>query len=79
MILHLLGVSMNGVFLYCFSCPQIIFQKQLSRIQWVSLVFLTFGCIIKEYGRFAGPTETEGKSSSYLDVHLLLILVQVTP
>ncbi|XP_045160236.2 UDP-galactose transporter senju-like [Mercenaria mercenaria] len=59
---------------------QIIFQKQLSRIQWVSLLFLTFGCVVKEYGRAAGSspdTTAEVKTSSFLDVHLLLILVQV--
>lgn len=58
---------------------QIVFQKQLSRIQWLSLVFLTFGCVIKEYGRVAGHTlkeESEAKTS-FLDLHLLLILVQV--
>lgn len=63
---------------------QVIFQKKLSRIQWASLIFLTFGCIVKEYGRTsikvseatASPTSALGVLS-YLDPHLFLILLQV--
>ncbi|XP_060558184.1 UDP-galactose transporter senju-like [Ruditapes philippinarum] len=58
---------------------QIVFQKQLSRIQWVSLVFLTFGCIVKEYGRLtgSGTAADATKETSFLNLHLFLILVQV--
>ncbi|KAL4238861.1 hypothetical protein ACF0H5_003568 [Mactra antiquata] len=61
---------------------QIVFQKHLSRIQWMSLVFLTFGCIVKEYGRMSGSDvkhdeSKDGSIWSYFDLHLLLILVQV--
>lgn len=63
---------------------QVIFQKKLSRIQWASLIFLTFGCIVKEYGRTSAKASeaTSATSSSlgllsYLDPHLILILLQV--
>lgn len=64
---------------------QIVFQKHLSRIQWLSLLFLTFGCIIKEYGRVSAvepdvktaATEQTAGFSTYFDLHLVLILVQV--
>lgn len=64
---------------------QLVFQKQLSHIQWLSLLFLTFGCIVKEYGRTsnktaqatAGPAQATGIFWSYFDIHLFLILVQV--
>ncbi|KAH3711932.1 hypothetical protein DPMN_071608 [Dreissena polymorpha] len=65
---------------------QIVFSKQLSRIQWVSLIFLTFGCVVKEYGRTMVSTATTNTSAkpaeelvtkSFFDFHLFLIMVQV--
>lgn len=63
---------------------QIIFQKHLSRIQWMSLVFLTGGCIVKEYGRLSLKAAEEKveddqttEEGSFFDLHLVLILVQV--
>ncbi|KAK3595545.1 hypothetical protein CHS0354_021653 [Potamilus streckersoni] len=63
---------------------QIIFQKKLSCIQWLSLIILTIGCIVKEYGhdasRSSSMTIAGGSGSqvfSYLDPHLFLIMLQV--
>ncbi|XP_052769020.1 UDP-galactose transporter senju-like [Mya arenaria] len=59
---------------------QIVFKKKLSYIQWASLIFLTLGCIIKEYGRvFTSETSstTETGVSAFFDRHLILIMVQV--
>ncbi|XP_076463736.1 UDP-galactose transporter senju-like isoform X2 [Babylonia areolata] len=71
---------------------QVLFQKQLSRIQWASVFLLTVGCIIKEVNHSARTTATaaaEGGADgaaaatdpsgllAYLDFHLLLIMLQV--
>ncbi|KXJ17474.1 UDP-galactose transporter senju [Exaiptasia diaphana] len=52
---------------------QILFSKQLSRVQWVSLLLLTAGCIIKQL-KFG--SESAGLSLK-LDQNLVLIMVQV--
>ncbi|XP_031567968.1 UDP-galactose transporter senju-like [Actinia tenebrosa] len=52
---------------------QILFSKQLSRSQWISLLLLTIGCIIKQLN-FSG--QSDGISFK-LDYNLVLILVQV--
>lgn len=58
---------------------QFLFSKKLTKLQWVSLGILTFGCILKEYGKasqkLADKTTTDW--TAYLDPHLLLIMVQV--
>ncbi|XP_046551122.1 UDP-galactose transporter senju-like [Haliotis rubra] len=77
-------VVITGVFF------QILFRKQLSRIQWASLILLTIGCIIKELNHHSGGTKTNSTESpsteggtSFLsfdklfDIHLLFILLQV--
>ncbi|KAH9523043.1 hypothetical protein Btru_065588 [Bulinus truncatus] len=60
---------------------QIIFKKQLSRIQWASLLILTVGCIIKEIRHDVSNahslTATPGSFIDYLDIHLLFIMFQV--
>lgn len=58
---------------------QLIFHKKLTRLQWLSLVILTLGCIVKELGRNSSPGSSSSSSvdSSLLSVHLLLILLQV--
>lgn len=61
---------------------QFLFKKILSRIQWVSLILLTFGCIVKQMGH---ATKNDKKSvqsaeedfTKYINTGLLLILVQV--
>lgn len=56
---------------------QVLFNKQLSGRQWFSLLFLTFGCIVKQV-KFENLTKAGSTSFSLrFDVHLLLILVQV--
>lgn len=55
---------------------QLIFHKKLTRLQWLSLVILTLGCIVKELGRNSKPASSS-VDSSLLSVHLLLILLQV--
>ncbi|CAG2189897.1 SLC35A1_2_3 [Mytilus edulis] len=57
---------------------QIVFNKKLTTLQWVSLGCLTFGCILKEYGKMSEKTScTSSDFMSYLDPHLFLIIVQV--
>ncbi|KAL5008124.1 hypothetical protein ScPMuIL_013705 [Solemya velum] len=62
---------------------QIIFSKKLSYIQWLSLLCLTVGCIIKEVAHSSQkvvPTAvgtTDASFLSFLDPHLLLIMLQV--
>ena len=52
---------------------QILFKKQLSRLQWISLFILTGGCIVKELGR-----TSDGHSvDAIFNYHLLLILLQL--
>lgn len=46
-------------------------------MQWISLGFLTFGCILKEYGKISEKVGGSSDFLSYLDPHLILILVQV--
>lgn len=53
---------------------QIIFNKKLTKLQWVSLILLTFGCIVKEMGKNSKNSES---FNSILSVHLLLIILQV--
>lgn len=56
---------------------QVLFAKQLGGRQWLSLLLLTFGCIVKQM-KYEDLT-VAGKSSFSLrfDFHLILILVQV--
>ncbi|KAG0714617.1 UDP-galactose transporter senju [Chionoecetes opilio] len=65
---------------------QLVFKKQLSRRQWVSLIILTVGCVIKQLSttrRKLGvgdkpETGTEaGVLSNLSSVYTLLILVQI--
>lgn len=60
---------------------QVIFSKKLNRNQWISLIFLTLGCIIKEYGHDSKASSDSASTASplaaYLNPHLLLIMVQV--
>lgn len=66
------------VILSLFFFLQILFRKQLSRIQWLSLLLLTVGCVIKEMHHSSDHASTTDKSWwSYLDPHLALIMVQV--
>lgn len=54
---------------------QVIFKKQLSRMQWFSLFLLTFGCIVKQLD----TTAANGipKLSIAFNMSLALILVQI--
>ncbi|KAK3748725.1 hypothetical protein QZH41_015671 [Actinostola sp. cb2023] len=52
---------------------QILFSKRLSRIQWLSLILLTAGCILKQLNF---GSKSVGLSLR-LDYNLILILVQV--
>ncbi|XP_012943600.1 UDP-galactose transporter senju [Aplysia californica] len=60
---------------------QVLFKKVLSRMQWLSLLVLTVGCVIKEV-RHDVVTVSDADTShasllSYLDIHLLFIMLQV--
>lgn len=59
---------------------QILFSKILSRIQWLSLLLLTLGCIIKQIGHSNFNNKTNSGSFdlwTYVNSSFLLILVQV--
>lgn len=57
---------------------QILFSKRLSQIQWMSLILLTVGCIIKQisYSHSSSSTK-EMQLQDYINTSLILILVQV--
>lgn len=58
---------------------QIIFQRLLSRAQWISLLLLTLGCIIKQMGAFDLSKMKSGQVGvgSFFNGALLLIAVQI--
>ena len=64
------------IFFILLSLLQILFNKQLSGLQWFSLLLLTSGCIVKQM-KFENLTTAGSSFSLRFDVHLLLILVQV--
>ncbi|KAL0101560.1 hypothetical protein PUN28_018999 [Cardiocondyla obscurior] len=51
---------------------QVIFNKKLSATQWISLVILTVGCMVKHFDAHVLGSEF------HVDIFLLLILVQTT-
>lgn len=53
---------------------QVLFKKKLSRKQWLSLVLLTVGCIVKQL--HINPSSSSATSFT-VNVNLLLILLQV--
>lgn len=67
---------------------ELLFSKRLTRIQWISLILLTLGCIVKQISyshkssSSSSSSSTESANSSsdltdYINTSLLLILVQV--
>jgi solute carrier family 35 (UDP-sugar transporter), member A1/2/3 len=70
---------------------QILFSKRLSRIQWISLILLTIGCIIKQMNytkvvtlkstklvdNLTQSTPNIDDYSKYINVNLFLIMIQV--
>lgn len=60
---------------------QVLFKKTLSRRQWLSLVLLTGGCLVKQLG-LPSKGASSGLVSSLLDtllsVHTVLLLAQVS-
>ncbi|KAK3092490.1 hypothetical protein FSP39_003517, partial [Pinctada imbricata] len=59
---------------------QIVFSKKLTKEQWMSLIFLTLGCVVKEIGHSRASTETETTTStisSYINPYLFFIFLQV--
>lgn len=66
-ILLQLRVILTGIIYQC------LFKKDLSKIQWLSLVLLTIGCMVKE---LKTETNVQLQSNSYL-TSISLILVQV--
>lgn len=55
---------------------QILFKKQLSFLQWISLAILTLGCIVKEF-----KLNTNGSSNfsftSFLSYEIFMIFIQI--
>ena len=60
----------------CFYLLQVLFDKKLSMLQWVSLILLTFGCIVKQV-RYENFSSLGSSLSMQFDLHLFLILLQV--
>lgn len=61
---------------------QVLFKKQLTRKQWLSLLLLTAGCIVKHLGLPSKSTpsangKVAGLFSSLFSGHMLLLLLQV--
>lgn len=61
---------------------QVLFKKQLTRKQWLSLLLLTAGCIVKHLGLpskspHAAGGKVAGIFSSLFSGHMLLLLLQV--
>ncbi|UJR14767.1 hypothetical protein I4U23_001757 [Adineta vaga] len=72
---------------------QFLFNKRLTRLQWISLLMLTSGCIIKQFEHSNSSSlnkvssknstlshsdiELQSKPSSLVNIHLIWILVQV--
>lgn len=61
---------------------QVLFKKQLTRKQWLSLLLLTAGCIVKHLGLpskspHAAGGNVAGFFSSLFSAHMLLLLLQV--
>ncbi|KAK7080802.1 hypothetical protein SK128_001037 [Halocaridina rubra] len=63
---------------------QIVFKKQLSKRQWLSLLILTIGCIVKQLStteKVAPTAETASEAKSFwshiLSLHFGLLMVQV--
>jgi drug/metabolite transporter (DMT)-like permease len=52
---------------------QLLFKRRLSKMQWISLILLTIGCVVKQIGGFALKSST----NSFISFNLLLILLQV--
>jgi len=44
---------------------QLLFRRKLSATQWVSLILLTVGCLIKEYGLYNNATSSDVKTNSF--------------
>lgn len=61
---------------------QIVFKKYLSRKQWLSLMLLTFGCMIKQINFGDQPTNNEADKSNKntvgfdLSINAVFILIQ---
>ncbi|RWS20976.1 UDP-galactose transporter-like protein, partial [Leptotrombidium deliense] len=53
---------------------QILFNRKLSKWQWISLILLTFGCIVKNIGQM---NSADVDKKSLVSFGLLLILFQV--
>lgn len=59
---------------------QVLFKKQLSRKQWISLILLTVGCIVKEIHTTPSTPGAESAQAAkpfHHTFYFLLILVQV--
>jgi len=61
-------VVVTGVIFQC------LFQKKLSRLQWLSLFILTFGCIIKEYNHIFGSMAKSSVSSGWTTGFIFIFL-----
>lgn len=53
---------------------QIVFKRRLTALQWLSLILITIGCLVKNSSQFSGGTFSLSNSFNY---GILLILVQV--
>lgn len=54
---------------------QVIFKKRLSLVQWVSLILLTCGCILKQI-EFDWTFSLDVDVAKFLNVHIVFVLLQ---
>lgn len=66
--------------LYSFNLFKVIFSKRLSKLQWFSLILLTFGCMVKNINTstqyLQNNNETADKQTSKYIISIVLILLQ---
>lgn len=54
---------------------QVVFKKQLSTKQWISLVLLTVGCMIKQLN--LDYNNTLAKANFHININIIFIFIQV--
>lgn len=66
--------------LYSFNLFKVIFSKRLSKLQWFSLILLTFGCMVKNINTstqyLQNNNGTADKQTSKYIISIVLILLQ---
>lgn len=56
---------------------EVVFKRRLTRMQWLSLVLITVGCLVKNSSHYASAPASANQPSSYLSAGIFWILVQI--